>query len=236
MHRFRWNLFTTTILVFDTVFVASLTFSIIETETNQGFAYFDTRTRLWEFAVGTLLAMVTLKWKAPEKARVIMGWIGVFGLVTCGAFLPVQRSFPGFLALYPVVSGALVIMAGRTNSRWGVDRWLVSKPLQSLGNISYALYLVHWPILILYSTAVEKPHVNFLEGTAIIAVSIGLAWVLIQFVEKPLRYRKDPFIPWLMKILRFKRVFAVKTWADQLAFLAATFYWQEYLLPVRRRG
>ena len=152
-----------------------------------------------------------------------MGWIGVFGLVTCGAFLPVQRSFPGFLALYPVVSGALVIMAGRTNSRWGVDRWLVSKPLQSLGNISYALYLVHWPILILYSTAVEKPHVNFLEGTAIIAVSIALAWVLIQFVEKPLRYRKDPFIPWLMKILRFKRVFAVKTWADQLAFLAATF-------------
>ena len=83
--------------------MASLTFSIIETETNQGFAYFDTRTRLWEFAVGTLLAMVTLKWKAPEKARVIMGWIGVFGLVTCGAFLPVQRSFPGFLALYPVV-------------------------------------------------------------------------------------------------------------------------------------
>lgn len=223
VQRFRWNLFTTAVLVFNTVFVASLTFSIIETETNQGFAYFDTRTRLWEFATGTLLAMVTLKWKAPEKARVIMGWIGVFGLVTCGAFLPVQRSFPGFLALYPVVSGALVIMAGRTNSRWGVDRWLVSKPLQSLGNISYALYLVHWPILILYSTAVEKPHVNFLEGTAIIAVSIALAWVLIQFVEKPLRYRKDPFIPWLMKILRFKRVFAVKTWADQLAFLAATF-------------
>ena len=43
--------------IFNTVFVASLTFSIVETDTNQGFAYFDTRTRLWEFAIGTLLAM-----------------------------------------------------------------------------------------------------------------------------------------------------------------------------------
>ena len=81
-------------------------------------------------------------------------------------------------------------MAGRTNSRWGVDRWLVSNSAESW---QYLLRPVPGAlaILILYSTAVEKPHVNFLEGTAIIAVSIGLAWVLIQFVEKPLRYRKD---------------------------------------------
>ena len=65
VRRFRGNLFTTAVFVFNTVFVASLTFSIVETDTNQGFAYFDTRTRLWEFAIGTLLAMLPLKWKAP---------------------------------------------------------------------------------------------------------------------------------------------------------------------------
>ncbi len=223
VHRFRGNLFTTAVFVFNTVFVASLTFSIVETGTNQGFAYFDTRTRLWEFAIGTLLAMLTLKWKAPEKARVIMGWVGIIGLVTCGAILPVERAFPGYLALWPVISGALVIMAGRTNSRWGIDRLLVSAPLQSLGNISYALYLVHWPILILYSSAVGTSRVNVIEGTIIILVSIGLAWLLIRFVEKPLRYRKDPFVPWLMMKMRFKTIFSVKTWADQLAFILAIF-------------
>lgn len=223
VHRFRGNLFTTAVFVFNTVFVASLTFSIVETGTNQGFAYFDTRTRLWEFAIGTLLAMLTLKWKAPEKARVIMGWVGIIGLVTCGAILPVERAFPGYLALWPVISGALVIMAGRTNSRWGIDRLLVSAPLQNLGNISYALYLVHWPILILYSSAVGTSRVNVIEGTIIILVSIGLAWLLIRFVEKPLRYRKDPFVPWLMMKMRFKTIFSVKTWADQLAFILAIF-------------
>ena len=223
VHRFRGNLFTTAVFIFNTVFVASLTFSIVETDTNQGFAYFDTRTRLWEFAIGTLLAMLTLKWKAPEKARVIMGWVGIIGLVTCGAILPVERAFPGYLALWPVISGALVIMAGRTNSRWGIDRLLVSAPLQNLGNISYALYLVHWPILILYSSAVGTSRVNVIEGTIIILVSIGLAWLLIRFVEKPLRYRKDPFVPWLMMKMRFKTIFSVKTWADQLAFILAIF-------------
>lgn len=223
VHRFRGNLFTTAVFVFNTVFVASLTFSIVETDTNQGFAYFDTRTRLWEFAIGTLLAMLTLKWKAPEKARVVMGWVGIIGLVTCGAILPVERAFPGYLALWPVISGALVIMAGRTNSRWGIDRLLVSAPLQNLGNISYALYLVHWPILILYSSAVGTSRVNVIEGTIIILASIGLAWLLIRFVEKPLRYRKDPFVPWLMMKMRFKTIFSVKTWADQLAFILAIF-------------
>ena len=223
VHRFRGNLFTTAVFIFNTVFVASLTFSIVETDTNQGFAYFDTRTRLWEFAIGTLLAMLTLKWKAPEKARVVMGWVGIIGLVTCGAILPVERAFPGYLALWPVISGALVIMAGRTNSRWGIDRLLVSAPLQNLGNISYALYLVHWPILILYSSAVGTSRVNFIEGAVIILASIGLAWLLIRFVEKPLRYRKDPFVPWLMMKMRFKTIFSVKTWADQLAFILAIF-------------
>ena len=59
-----------------------------------------------------------------------------------------------------------------------MDRLLSSAPLQSLGNISYALYLVHWPILILYSTAVGTSRVNFIEGADIILVSIGLAWLL----------------------------------------------------------
>ena len=34
---------------------------------------------------------------------------------------------------------------------------------------------------------------------------------------------KDPFVPWLMMKLRFKKVFVVSTWADQAAFLVAIF-------------
>lgn len=88
VHRFRGNLFTTAVFIFNTVFVASLTFSIVETDTNQGFAYFDTRTRLWEFAIGTLLAMLTLKWKAPERLEWL--WAGSVSSV----WSPVAQSCP----------------------------------------------------------------------------------------------------------------------------------------------
>lgn len=211
------------VLVFGLVFCASFAFSVWETKNFAAYAYFDTRTRLWEFAVGTLLAIMTLKWKpAHVGIRVVMGWIGTIGLITCGAVLPVEKAFPGFLALWPILSGALVIIAGRTDHKFAIDRLLVSKPLLNLGNISYALYLVHWPMLVLYSAAVGKPRVSFLEGTVLIDASIGLAWVLNRFVEKPLRSASDNFLPALASKLKFKRpVTSYAAWAGNIAFVAA---------------
>lgn len=210
------------VLVFGLVFCASFAFSVWETKNYAAYAYFDTRTRFWEFAVGTLLAIMTLKWKPTHVGtRVVMGWIGTIGLITCGAVLPVEKAFPGFLALWPILSGALVIIAGRTDHKFAIDRLLVSKPLLNLGNISYSLYLVHWPILVLYSAAVGKPRVSFLEGTVLIVASIGLAWLLNRFVEKPLRSASDNFLPELASKLKFKRpVTSYAAWAGNIAFVA----------------
>lgn len=183
----RLKVLPTALLIFGSVFVTSLTFSIIKTYSDQSFAYFDTRTRLWEFASGTLLAMLLLAWKVPQRAKVPMGWLGLLGLVTCGWILPVQQAFPGFLALWPILSAALVIAAGKTDSPLGADRFLSTWPLQKLGAISYCLYLVHWPLLILYTSKVGKAHAGFLDGTLLILASIALAWGLHQLVEKPLR-------------------------------------------------
>ena len=210
------------VLVFGLVFCVSFAFSVWETKNYAAYAYFDTRTRFWEFAVGTLLAIMTLKWKPTHVGtRVVMGWIGTIGLITCGAVLPVEKAFPGFLALWPILSGALVIIAGRTDHKFAIDRLLVSKPLLNLGNISYALYLVHWPMLVLYSAAVGKPRVSFLEGTVLIVASIGLAWLLNRFVEKPLRSASDNFLPALASKLKFKRpVTSYAAWAGNIAFVA----------------
>ncbi|MFW0107817.1 acyltransferase family protein [Rothia sp. P7181] len=187
VRRFRLNLIGTALLVFGTVWGISLAFSIYETATNQGFAYFDTRTRAWEFATGTLLAIVTFYWKPPRWLRIPMGWVGVAGLILCGLILPVQEAFPGYLALWPVTCGALVILAGQTNSPWGVDRILSSTPLLKLGEISYALYLVHWPVYIIYSTRARVDHPDFLVGSLLIISSIVIATIIHYGIEEPLR-------------------------------------------------
>ncbi len=66
---------------------------------------------------------------------------------------------------------------------------------------------MHWPLLVLYSAAVNKPRVNFLEGTVIIAVSIGLAWVLSTYIEKPLRSRSGVFLDKTVSKLRVTTIF-----------------------------
>jgi hypothetical protein len=79
------------------------------------------------------------------------------------------------------------ITAGQTGSRFGVDRILSSRPLVALGDNSYALYLWHWPVLVLAlaATGVEAP--NLIQGLAIVGASVVLAVLTTRFVEKPLR-------------------------------------------------
>ncbi|TNB71034.1 acyltransferase [Arthrobacter sp. BB-1] len=174
-------------LTFGTVFASSLAYSVEQTATNQAYAYFDTRARLWEFALGSLLALALPHLKPARAFRVVLGWAGLAAMVSCGLLLTVDRSFPGYVALWPTLAGAAVIVAGQTGSRWGVDRLLSSKPLMALGDNSYALYLWHWPVLVLVlaATGVEAP--NLVQGLGIVGVSIVLAVFTTRFVEKPLR-------------------------------------------------
>ncbi|MCC3296775.1 acyltransferase family protein [Arthrobacter caoxuetaonis] len=175
------------LLVFGAVFTASLTFSIYETYTNQVHAYFDTRTRLWEFAFGTLLALSLPYLKLPQPLRVLAGWIGLAAMLSGGFILDVQGQFPGYVALWPLIAAALVIVAGETGSPVGADRFLTWKPLIRLGDMSYALYLWHWPVLIIYLIWRGREEAGPVEGAAIIALSLVLAYLTTRFIERPLR-------------------------------------------------
>ncbi|WP_045729636.1 acyltransferase family protein [Pseudarthrobacter chlorophenolicus] len=172
---------------FGAIFAVSLAYSIEQTASNQAYAYFDTRARLWEFALGSLLALALPYLKPGRALRVVLGWAGLVGMVSCGLLLTVDRSFPGFVALWPTLSAAAIIVAGQTGSRYGVDRLLSSKPAVALGDNSYALYLWHWPVLVLAlaATGVEAP--NLIQGLGIVGASVLLAVLTTRFVEKPLR-------------------------------------------------
>jgi peptidoglycan/LPS O-acetylase OafA/YrhL len=174
-------------MAFGAVFVASLIFSIEQTASNQGYAYFDTRTRLWEFAMGSLLALALPYLKPGPRLRVVLGWAGVVAMLACGLVLTVDRSFPGFIALWPTLAAAAVITAGQSNSRFGVDRILSSRPLVLVGNNSYALYLWHWPVLVFFLLISGTTTPNLLQGLGIMAVSMVLAIATTKYVEEPMR-------------------------------------------------
>ena len=161
------------------VFVGSLFVSVALTDRNQPLAYFHTGARMWEFAAGGLLALAIARLpRAWGRLSLVGGWVGLAMIVSCGVLIPVSTSFPGWIALWPVVGALLVIAAGDSRHRWASSRLLGSRPFVFVGGVAYALYLWHWPILIFYrlQRGGDGP-VGIRAGLAILAVSFVLAVV-----------------------------------------------------------
>ncbi|MDN5885615.1 MAG: acyltransferase [Micrococcaceae bacterium] len=187
-------------VAFGLVFVGSLAYSIHVTSTSQSWAYFDTGARLWEFALGSLLAvLLPHAGQLPMVVRVVLGWAGLLAMLSCGILLQVQQQFPGYIALWPTLSAAAIIIAGRTGHPFGVDRLLAARPLTRLGDLSYALYLWHWPLLVIYLSVNQLNEPDFLGGLGVIGLSLGLAWATTRVVE-------TPFHGWVWPTLHRRRL------------------------------
>ncbi len=174
------------------VVVLSLAYSIYLTAFNPPMAYFATTTRAWEFAAGGLLAAAVLRWPAMiERLRAsrvsrttsVLTLGGVIVIVAAAFVLDGESPFPGYLAALPVVGTVLVILGGEPRGLGigFVTRW---RPIQFLGDISYSIYLWHWPlVLTLVVLAGRRP--TLLEGLGIVVVTVALAALTKYFVEDP---------------------------------------------------
>ncbi len=183
----RRRLRTAVVAALLVIFAASLAYSVWLTAADQPLAYFNSLTRVWEFALGGLLALVIDQVALPRLLRIALGWIGVAGLVACGLVFQVGTQFPGYVALWPTLSAAVVITAGATGTAVGADRLLSSRPLAYLGNLSYSLYLWHWPVLVFYLVARGRVEVGPAGGAVVVGTALVLSAATYHLVEKPVR-------------------------------------------------
>src|SRR5699024_11243090 len=79
------------------------------------------------------------------------------------------------------------LVAGTTGHPLSVDRVLSTRPAVVLGDISYGLYLVHWPLLTLHLARTGQERAGLLDGLALILLSLLLAWLLTRLVDTPVR-------------------------------------------------
>lgn len=170
------------IATFVVVFAASFAYSVHLTAVDQQTAYFSTGARLWEFALGSLAALL----RVGRVAAAILGWGGILALLLCGIVLDVEAGFPGVAALWPTLAAVAIIAAGQGRAS-SASAFLGSRPIASLSRIAYALYLVHWPILIAFMHASGGTEVGPTEGLGVIALSVVAAWVLTVVVERVAR-------------------------------------------------
>lgn len=166
------------------VSVGSFVASVLLTGSNPVVAYYGSHTRAWEFAFGAALSLVvaqTVRWSAATRA--VLGWGGLAAIVTTAVTYTLGTPFPGWTALVPVLGTVAVIAAGDGGDAGGVGRVLAVRPLQLIGRSSYALYLWHWPVLVLGEHALGGTTTGP-ERAALLLLSAVLAWVTFHQIGR----------------------------------------------------
>jgi peptidoglycan/LPS O-acetylase OafA/YrhL len=164
--------------------VVALSFltSVLVTEFAPSQAYFITPVRAWEFGAGALAALAVGRYRAPNLASKAAGLSG-FGLIILTALAFTDATpFPGWLAVFPVLGTVLVIVGGSDNRRPAFRRLIGWTPLQYLGNISYSLYLWHWPIIVIAPFALGRP-LSTIDKVMILLLAVLLAALTKAFIE-----------------------------------------------------
>lgn len=170
-------------------------------------AYFLSWTRFWELGIGALAAIAApalARALGPHRAvRQVMAWLGIAGVLVSAVTFDAGTTFPGVAALLPVVATAVVILADSGPGRLSVSRVAGWRPVHGLGDISYSVYLWHWPVVVLLPMALGHP-AGWLAKVLGLAAVLAVATATKRWVEDPLRGRRP-----LGEPLRRSFVFAV---------------------------
>lgn len=156
-------------------------------------AYFSTATRAWEFCAGALLALLPglQDGTLPErftKLRIAAGLVGLGLIGGAALFFDDRTVFPGFAALTPVTGAVLVLLGGSPRTIWSVGGLSRIRPLRYVGDISYSLYLWHWPLILVAPVIMlQFGGVNNLVKAVILVVSLVLAAATKHLVEDRFR-------------------------------------------------
>ncbi|MCL2424142.1 MAG: acyltransferase, partial [Micrococcales bacterium] len=176
---------------------ASLAWSAHLTSTDPARAYFVSTTRIWELALGGLLAAVlavaaTSKrparpWRHGRWVRAGVAWVGLVLIAVAAYQYDGTTPFPGVAALVPTVGALMVIAAAADQVRGGPGRVLALRPVQWLGDISYSIYLWHWPLIIIVPFVINRS-LGFVDALGVLGLTLVLSALTKRFVEDRLRW------------------------------------------------
>ncbi len=178
------------------VVAVSLWYSIESTAHDPARAFFVTPTRVWELGIGGLLAVahgqrslgrhVQVATRPARPVALTMVWGGIVAIAVAMIEFGAKTPWPGWHALVPTLGCAAVIAANNPTVAFAPAKLFALRPVQWTGNLSYSLYLWHWPLIVLLPN-VSGNHLGHLDKVTIIVASFALAAATKRFVEDPFR-------------------------------------------------
>lgn len=178
----RKNLFK----VIGAITAASFAFSLYLTEASPIWAFYSLPTRAWELGIGALLLAIPKKY----KLSVAYPWIALLLITYASFFYTDKTPFPGTAAIAPVLGTAAAIAS---ISSWPriLNFFSNLRVTQWLGEISYPLYLWHWPLLVIPMVYLGRG-LHIYERALAIVGTLVLADLTHRYIEQPLRHISLP--------------------------------------------
>lgn len=164
--------------------VASFVASLYLASHDPDAAFYLPFTRMWEIGLGSMAAiahsrLIGSRWLPAARIPAVILILGV-------PFFTTGLPHPGIDALL-ICGATLVIILGHNASRWETSRPV--RAVARVGDISYSLYLVHWPLLVFTRAAyLDEPPLTAIWIA--VALSFVLSVALYLFVEEPFRKAK----------------------------------------------
>ena len=169
------------------VTLLSFLLSLVATANWPIWSFYTLPTRAWELGLGALVVF----FKESEVRYRWLAWPVLLILFLISFLYNEGTPFPGKAALLPTLATAFLIYRISSLPKY-LSAIFSSRVSQYIGDISYPLYLWHWPALILPIYILNAP-LNVSQRLFCILATFILAGLTHRFIENPFRHMRAPF-------------------------------------------
>ena len=182
-------------------FLLSILFASYASRVNVDLNFYLPFSRFWELLFGSLIAKAELenKFSRTQFAATVFPIFGLFLMGVSLQFFDGNTRHPSFITLLPVCATAMIVCY--SSKDFGLGKVLSLKAFVGLGQISYSLYLWHFPVFA-FSRIHFGESLNEQNKISLIFFSIFISILSFFLIEKPFRYKfQDKLVLKLLFIL-----------------------------------
>lgn len=142
--------------------------------------------RTYEFLIGGILVFIPM-------ANFKNGFIRITAIITGFLLILIPAmsfdeslKYLSLLNILPCLGVAILILVTPGKKFHG---FYFNKTIRNIGNASYTIYLLHWPLIVFYKHLTNKP-LEIVSGTVLFVMSIVISMIVYKYYESPFRFRK----------------------------------------------
>jgi peptidoglycan/LPS O-acetylase OafA/YrhL len=152
-------------------------------------AFFMSPPRAWEFLIGGIVAIDGFPVLRHLRLQQIARGVALVLLAIPIFSLRQGPGFPGINALLPCIGAAMFIWSGIGVPTQVRGRYSPCSVVKFFGQISYSLYLWHWPLFAFARFSKSSLVLDAVDKWVLFALTVAISWTSWRFVEQPFRTR-----------------------------------------------